>query len=125
VKAVGDNPESKTPTEIQKKIVLGARQLVKDENILRWVLQDLPEVTSCHVTRVVALPNLTRQELASFWPPAPADLDPSSEEAKHVSNYFFVPGQTSVSVLFYCFKPWGLKSIVNWDIYLLIPFFFY
>ena len=83
MKAVGDNEESRTHLEIQKKIILGGRQLRKDDNILRWVLQDWPEATSCHVTHVVALPNLTRAELASFWPPS--DLDPETEEAKNVS----------------------------------------
>ncbi|XP_076436104.1 uncharacterized protein LOC143275715 isoform X2 [Babylonia areolata] len=88
VKAVGDNPESRTQAEIQKRIFLGGKQLRKDHNILRWVLQDWPEVAGCHVTRVVALPNLTRDEMASFWPPA--DLDPASEEAKYMEGVVFL-----------------------------------
>ncbi|KAL8602146.1 hypothetical protein ACOMHN_007415 [Nucella lapillus] len=89
VKAVGDNPESRTPTEIQKKIALGGKQLRKDDNILRWVLQDWSEeAKNCHVTHVVALPNLTRQEVTSFWPPP--DLDPASEEAKYTKGVIFL-----------------------------------
>ena len=89
---MGDNEESRSQAEIVKKIVLGGRQLRKDENILRWVVHDWQEAASCHVTGVVALPNLTRHELASFWPPE--DLDPLSEEAKNVRQ----PGIVCVCV---------------------------
>ncbi|XP_025111765.1 uncharacterized protein LOC112574745 isoform X1 [Pomacea canaliculata] len=77
VKAVGDNPASHTDDNIKMRILQGGRQLRKDENVFRWVLQDWPEARDCRVTRVVALPNLSREEVT--WPLS--DLEPDSEES--------------------------------------------
>lgn len=80
VKAVGDNPASHTDDNIKMRILQGGRQLRKDENVFRWVLQDWPEARDCRVTRVVALPNLSREEVT--WPLP--DLEPDSEESHDV-----------------------------------------
>lgn len=80
VKAVGDNPASHTDDNIKMRILQGGRQLRKDENVFRWVLQDWPEARDCRVTRVVALPNLSREEVT--WPLS--DLEPDSEESHDV-----------------------------------------
>lgn len=66
MKAVGDNPQSRTPEKILARIMQGGKQLRKDENVFRWVVQDWVEATDCRITRVVALPNLSANELPSL-----------------------------------------------------------